>query len=277
MAIATLSVMAIGSATRVMNAGLSCPDWPLCYGELLPITQMNLLVFLEWFHRLLASSMGLLTLGLVGASWRWRRDLPSWLPWGSLIALALVLVQGILGGLTVTELLRFDIVTAHLATGLMFFSSLVVMLAGLSQPQQIFKTPIPSWYGWLGLATCLAVYGQSILGALVSSQWAVHQCLAEAETFCGVLQNHFIGVAPATGLSLVVAYYAWSNAWSRNRFLGITIVLLLIAQIALGVTTYRLQLQIPAITVCHQIIGAMLLASLVTFTTLSFKLRQTSL
>ncbi|NER25873.1 MAG: heme A synthase, partial [Symploca sp. SIO1C2] len=46
MAIATLLLMAVGSATRVMNAGLACPDWPLCYGQLVPTQQMNLQVFL---------------------------------------------------------------------------------------------------------------------------------------------------------------------------------------------------------------------------------------
>ena len=43
---ATLVLMAIGSATRVMNAGLACPDWPLCYGQLVPSQQMNLQVCL---------------------------------------------------------------------------------------------------------------------------------------------------------------------------------------------------------------------------------------
>jgi Cytochrome oxidase assembly protein len=51
LAFSTLFLMALGSATRVMNAGLSCPDWPLCYGEIVPREQMNLEVFLEWFHR----------------------------------------------------------------------------------------------------------------------------------------------------------------------------------------------------------------------------------
>ncbi|NER25877.1 MAG: heme A synthase, partial [Symploca sp. SIO1C2] len=46
MAVATLLLMAVGSATRVMNAGLACPDWPLCYGQLVPTQQMNLQVFL---------------------------------------------------------------------------------------------------------------------------------------------------------------------------------------------------------------------------------------
>ncbi|MEB3338358.1 MAG: COX15/CtaA family protein, partial [Leptolyngbyaceae bacterium] len=102
MAIATLVLMAIGSATRVMNAGLACPDWPLCYGELVPRQQMNLQVFLEWFHRLDAGLLGLSSLLLVGlAGWN-RKRLPAWLPWMATFALALILFQGLLGGLTVT-------------------------------------------------------------------------------------------------------------------------------------------------------------------------------
>ncbi|MGF1672056.1 MAG: heme A synthase, partial [Rivularia sp. (in: cyanobacteria)] len=81
MAIATLILMAIGSATRVMNAGLACPDWPLCYGELVPTKQMNFQVFLEWFHRLDASLIGVSAIVLVAMSWWNRQCLPKWLPW----------------------------------------------------------------------------------------------------------------------------------------------------------------------------------------------------
>ena len=66
--IATLILMAIGSATRVMNAGLACPDWPLCYGTLVPRSQMNLQVFLEWFHRLDAALIGLGAIALTVTS-----------------------------------------------------------------------------------------------------------------------------------------------------------------------------------------------------------------
>ena len=93
MCVATLILMAIGSATRVMNAGLACPDWPLCYGELVPTKQMNFQVFLEWFHRLDAALIGISAIALVGLSWWHRRSLPKWLPWASTFALFLIVFQ----------------------------------------------------------------------------------------------------------------------------------------------------------------------------------------
>ena len=79
--VALVALVGIGGATRVMEAGLACPDWPLCYGALLPGRQMNLQVFLEWFHRLDAFVVGVALLVLTAASLIWRRRLPSWLPW----------------------------------------------------------------------------------------------------------------------------------------------------------------------------------------------------
>ena len=117
LATATLFLMALGSATRVMEAGLACPDWPLCFGQFVPEKQMNLQVFLEWFHRLIATGIGLAMIAAVSLSWWQRHHLPSWFPRSISLALLLVILQGILGGLTVTQMLRFDIVTAHLGTG----------------------------------------------------------------------------------------------------------------------------------------------------------------
>ena len=57
--VALVALVVIGGATRVMEAGLACPDWPLCYGSFLPGRQMNLQVFLEWFHRLDAFFVGI--------------------------------------------------------------------------------------------------------------------------------------------------------------------------------------------------------------------------
>ncbi len=91
---------------------------------------MNFQVFLEWFHRLDAAFIGFSAIALCVLSWWHRRTLPNWLPWASTFALFLIVFQGILGGLTVTELLRFDIVTAHLGTALLFFTTLLVIGTG---------------------------------------------------------------------------------------------------------------------------------------------------
>ena len=46
------TLMTLGALVRAHDAGLACPDWPLCFGSFLPGRQMNVQVFLEWFHRL---------------------------------------------------------------------------------------------------------------------------------------------------------------------------------------------------------------------------------
>lgn len=271
-AFATLILMAIGSATRVMNAGLACPDWPLCYGTLFPSQQMNLQVFLEWFHRLDASLIGVMTIGLVGLSGWHRRSLPGWTPWMALLALGLIVFQGVLGGLTVTQLLRFDIVTAHLGTALLFFATVLgmgVLLLPYQPTGTVGKLP------WLGLAAVVLVYLQSLSGALVGSRWALHQCLFGAQ-LCGVMNAHLFGVIPASLATLSVMFWAWRTpALSPTlRQLAWVAGVLWLGQVILGVSTFRLHLQVEMLTVFHQAIGAALLGTLITFTVLALRDRH---
>ncbi|MBU7583396.1 MAG: heme A synthase [Nostoc sp. TH1S01] len=269
MAIATLILMAIGSATRVMNAGLACPDWPLCYGELVPAKQMNLQVFLEWFHRLDASLIGVSAIALAGLSWWHRRSLPVWLPWAASFALFLIVFQGILGGLTVTELLRFDIVTAHLGTALLFFTTLLVVGTALAPYQgtgNVGKLP------WIGLAAAILVYVQSLLGAIVGSRWALHQCFGTAE-LCSVMYSHIFGLVPPTVATLAVVLISWRTPALHPALRRLANMAggLLVLQIVLGVATFRLHLQVEPLTVSHQAVGAALLGTLVGFTVLALR------
>ncbi|MBW4648620.1 MAG: heme A synthase [Kastovskya adunca ATA6-11-RM4] len=268
-AIATLLLMAVGSATRVMNAGLACPDWPLCYGQLVPRQQMNLQVFLEWFHRLDAALIGLSALALAGLSWWYRRALPSWLPWAATFALGLIVFQGILGGLTVTELLRFDIVTAHLGTALLFFTTLLVIGLSLTPYK---GTGVVENLPWVSLSAAILVYLQSLLGGLVASRWALHQCFG-ASQLCTVMNSHIIGVVPATLATLAVVVMAWRTPALHPvlRKLANAAGGLLVAQVLLGVATFRLHLQVEILTVAHQAVGAALLGTLVAFTVLALR------
>lgn len=272
LSIATLILMAIGSATRVMNAGLACPDWPLCYGKLVPTAQMNLQVFLEWFHRLDAALIGFGALALSGLSWWYRRELPKWLPIAATFALGLIVFQGILGGLTVTQLLRFDIVTAHLGTALLFFTTLLVIGCSMMPYKgtgNVGKLP------WVGLTAAILVYLQSLIGGLVASQWALHQCFGGAQ-LCTVMNSHIAGVVPPTLATLTLVILAWRTSalhpMLRNlaNWAGICVI----AQIAVGVATFRLHLQVEPLTVTHQAIAATLLGILIAFTVLAFRDRH---
>ena len=127
--VAVIALVVIGGATRVMEAGLACPDWPLCFGTLLPGRQMNIQVFLEWFHRLDAFVVGVALLVMAVAATVLRHRVPRWFPWVSVLLVLMVALQGGLGALTVLQLLPSQVVTAHLALAL----TLVALLSAVTQ------------------------------------------------------------------------------------------------------------------------------------------------
>ncbi|MCP9926479.1 heme A synthase [Cyanobium sp. CH-040] len=271
--VALVALVVIGGATRVMEAGLACPDWPLCYGQWLPGGRMNLQVFLEWFHRLDAFVVGVALLVLSAASWLGRRDLPPWLPRCALGALLLVAVQGGLGALTVTRLLAPGLVTAHLATALL----LVALLSGLHQAlerQRLIsasaeptdardRARLPLWWRSLALLSLALVLGQCLLGGSLASQWAAQRCLSAAEG-CQWLLRHRLAATPAalTVAALLPASLALPSAEGRLRWFAAAAALLAALQVCLGVATLRLQLGVPAVTVSHQLVAALLIAVL---------------
>tara|TARA_B100001939_G_scaffold250657_1_gene217587 strand:+ start:747 stop:1649 length:903 start_codon:yes stop_codon:yes gene_type:complete len=256
--VALIALVAIGGATRVMEAGLACPDWPLCYGSLLPTKQMSLQVFLEWFHRLDAFFVGIGLIVLLVMALIDRDQLPRWLPWVSGSALLLVAVQGGLGALTVTQLLRFDIVSAHLATALL----LVALLSGAAQMLQPPSTePRPRLAQPLCAAAGVLLYAQCIAGALMATQWASGRCLRFAEG-CAWLSAHRSLATPAAAVALlsVLLVLALPSPAPARRLLTFAGVLVA-AQVLLGVLTLRLALSEPLVTVGHQLVAALLIAT----------------
>lgn len=259
--VAVVALVVIGGATRVMEAGLACPDWPLCYGSLLPGRQMNLQVFLEWFHRLDAFLVGLALIALVAVSLRWSAVLPRWLPWLSGLALLLVAAQGALGALTVIQLLAAGTVTAHLGTALL----LLLLLSAL---HQLLTAPVaaaapPLWWSLLCGTATLLLLGQCVLGASMASQWAADLCLQAGES-CRWLLAHRLGAYPAALAILALALSSLFSgaAASGLRPLALTAGLLVVAQVLLGVQTLRLQLAVPAVTISHQLLAGLLVALL---------------
>lgn len=260
--VALVALVAIGGATRVMEAGLACPDWPLCYGVLLPGREMNLQVFLEWFHRLDAFVVGVALLVLAGVA-VWKRSvLPVWFSLAAVAALLLVAGQGALGALTVTQLLAAPMVTAHLGTALLLVALLSAAQQGL-QPAPVAAGPLPIWWRGLAVVALVAAFGQCLLGGAMASQWAADRCLAAGEG-CRWLALHRGFATPA---ALVVAAAALGSFLVPRghhlvRGFGLSALLLVACQIVLGVATLRLQLQVPLVTVGHQIVAALLVAVL---------------
>jgi cytochrome c oxidase assembly protein subunit 15 len=230
---------------------------------------MNLQVFLEWFHRLDAALIGISAISLVGLSWWYRSHLPRWMLAASIFALFCIVFQGILGALTVTQLLRFDIVTAHLGTALFFFSTLIAIATCLTPVGK--KLAIPKIW-WLALTAAILVYLQCLLGGLVASRWALHQCFG-ASQLCGVMNGHILGVVPPTLAIFVLAWFAWQTRKIAAIFwkLSFLAIGLVGVQTCLGIATFKLHLQVEPLTVAHETVGASLLGLLVAFSVVSIR------
>jgi cytochrome c oxidase assembly protein subunit 15 len=163
-------VVVVGAYVRLSDAGLGCPDWPLCYGQPLPpdIADGDALAkaWKEMGHRYLAGTLGLLVLVLCLCSWKTRQS-----PRLTTALLALVIFQATLGAWTVTMLLKPAIVTAHLLGGM----AILALLALLAARQFQFHLKAPRLR--VPAAVALAVLAVQIaLGGWVSSNYAALAC-----------------------------------------------------------------------------------------------------
>jgi cytochrome c oxidase assembly protein subunit 15 len=188
-----ISVVVLGSFTRLVDAGLGCPDWPTCYGHIWApqtdeqISQANAAfpeipvdltkTWPEMVHRYLATFLGLLivTLAVVTIRNRHRPEQPVKLP---LFLLFLVILQGAFGAWTVTLKLWPQVVTAHLMGGFATFTLLwllTIRLAGSSSGLRFSSAPrqLPTV---LAAITLLVVIAQVFLGGWTTSNYAALAC-----------------------------------------------------------------------------------------------------
>jgi len=171
----TLCLIVLGALVRAHGAGLACPDWPLCFGRLIP--QIDLKVGFEWSHRLLAGSVSAIFALLGVAAWR-RPARSRYVAALLILATALLAVQIALGALTVWLQLAPWTVTAHLITGNSFASTaLLLAVAFRGGDDRWALHPIVSSRNriWIA-ATAALLLIQLALGGLVSSQYAAMAC-----------------------------------------------------------------------------------------------------
>src|SRR5262245_50461357 len=131
-ALLALCVVVLGGYTRLSNSGLGCPDWPGCFGHIAPTGSAEHYAsasdvrkaWVEMIHRYAATTLGIIIVVITVLAIRARRERGVSV-WFALTLLALVVLQGILGMLTVTWLLKPLIVTGHLLGGLTTFAMLL--------------------------------------------------------------------------------------------------------------------------------------------------------
>ncbi len=198
-----LVVVALGAFTRLVDAGLGCPDWPGCYGHLTwPQTSLEIenaqqafphapvdtdKTWPEMVHRYFAGSLGLVILTLAVMALKARRRanaqdagrlaVPVALPW---MLVALVVVQALFGMWTVTLKLWPQVVTAHLLGGFATLSLLWLMVLRLSRrdlQRPVWTVASLKGLRRLALVGLLLVAGQITLGGWTSSNYAALACI----------------------------------------------------------------------------------------------------
>ena len=171
----TFCLIVLGALVRAHEAGLACPDWPLCFGELVP--QMDVRVAFEWSHRALAGSVAIAFAVLSALALRRPTTPPAA---RRLIAVAAVLLvaQILLGALTVWKLLAAWTVTSHLVVGNAFDLALLCIALTLRDHERartVRTSASAGIRGWLAVAAIL-LFVQVVLGGLVSSRFAGLSC-----------------------------------------------------------------------------------------------------
>ena len=259
---ALIALIVIGGATRVMEAGLACPDWPLCYGSFLPLGHMNLRVFLEWFHRLDAFLVGILILLKFVLSIIWKSEIPNWLPKTYSLLLFLVIVQGSFGALTVINLLDSYTVTGHLLIAFLLLITTISINQNLENKE--IKEQL-TWWRLLLVVPLVLTLIQSFIGVRLSSTWSAHICLSFNKQ-CLILDTHKLFAYPITFsilLILAISIYKRSLFTKNLKYLS-ALVFLLTSQIVLGILTLKTNLNEPIFIIGHQLNASLFIAILTT-------------
>jgi cytochrome c oxidase assembly protein subunit 15 len=272
----TVLLLAAGGMVTSTRSGLAVPDWPSTYGHFMfsfPFERMVGGILFEHGHRMIASVVGMLTVAL--AIWTWRVDARRRVRWLAVGAVFVVILQGLLGGVTVLLRLPAPVSVGHAALAQLFFCITVTLALVTSRGWRTPAAPIPvdARLQSLSLLTTGFIYVQILLGAtmrhreaglaipdfpfafgrLLPPFWSIDIALHFA---------HRAGALLVTGMIVAtVAHVVRRNracpALARPAYL---MMILVAVQVTLGAFVVLTGLQ-PIVNTAHVVNGALLLAT----------------
>ena len=281
----TLLLLYLGSVVHATESSLACPDWPTCFGTLVP--EMTGGVFWEHLHRLVAGGL-LLMFGLATyLAYKEPTDRP-WIFRACLGGMALLVIQSVFGGLTVLFQLPDMISTTHLALALLFLSLATVLEAATGDPDATDSGGLPRSSGPSSRSTltqlsggaAVLVFGQSVLGALVRHTDAGMACpdfpLCLGQVVPPLVNvpitAHFVHrVLAIVTTAVVVGSFLWAYqadvSSSQRRWLAAAAALVIV-QVGLGIASVLSVLAVAPVSL-HTLVAAALLSVLVRVATLA--------
>lgn len=159
--LATYGLIVLGGVVRATGSGTACPDWPLCHGQVIPPAETKVLI--EFTHRLVASVVGFMILGVVLQVWRFYRHRAP-MKWAAALTVIVLAAQVIVGGITVGTETAAGVVAIHLSIALTLISLLIFIAASVWTDER----PSLSKLAPLSLIALAGLYAVIILGAFVS-------------------------------------------------------------------------------------------------------------
>ena len=247
-AAAAFVLVILGSWIRINGAGMTCPDWPLCHGALVPVLDGG--VVLEWAHRMVAALEGVLLVGAIATGWRARRDIAGVTP--ILVALAAIfIVQVGFGAATVAVANSPWSVVLHWGTAMLLLAALTALAIVAALRPAPGRAVLQSGLFQLLAACATLAFVAMCAGAYVSSSGAGLACstlpaCSGSWTGASAAENAQMAHRLLAGLffliATVAAYWAALGTTSRVRGATLAAYALVVLQVMLGMANVAWQL-----------------------------------
>jgi cytochrome c oxidase assembly protein subunit 15 len=277
----TVLLILAGSLVTSTDSGLSVPDWPTSYGWNMftfPPSKWVGGILYEHGHRLIASTVGVLTIVL--AVWLWIRESRRWVAWLGVAALGAIVAQGVLGGLTVLFFLPAAISTAHAGLAEIFFCLVISIVVFTSpswsedrSPKRLAPQASHSRLRALATTTTALVYVQILLGATMRHTGAGlaipdfplmfgHLLPTHWDPKIAVHFSHRVGALIVSGGVIATTWEILSRHRERSELIrpAVLLIALVAAQVTLGALTVLSRRDVWINSV-HVVCGAMVLAT----------------